>query len=236
MWKLVIIAAIGLLVGCATSYGPKGFWRGGGFSETMLAPDVAQIIFKGNGYTSDERASDYAVLHAAELALTNGYRFIHIDGMTTSNVSSTAYVAGYAHTTFTGNGMYTTGVPAIPLTFNFPTGKVTARFHHELQPGDLDADFISKSIRGKYKLPQLASVSGGEARATAEIQPATPAESHAIAPDLAAVVLSAQRASTSQGCGDVSSRGGGEFVANCGSHRLVIACEGVQCRPVHTER
>ena len=236
MRKLLIIATIGLLVGCATSYGPKGFWRGGGFSETMLAPDVAQIIFKGNGYTSDERASDYAVLHAAELALTNGYRFIHIDGMTTSNVSSTAYVAGYAHTTFTGNGMYTTGVPAIPLTFNFPTGKVTARFHHEPQPGDLDASFISKSIRGKYKLPQLDSAQNGDTPAVTKTEAAAPVESYANAPDLAATVLSAQRSSASQGCGDVSSRGSGEFVASCGSYRLVISCEGDQCRPVRTEK
>lgn len=42
------------MAGCYTSYAPKSFWNGGGFSETMTAPDLAQVSFKGNGHTGDE--------------------------------------------------------------------------------------------------------------------------------------------------------------------------------------
>ena len=53
--KELLFAALLLpLAGCYTSYPPKSFWNGGGFSETTTAPDLAQVSFKGNGHTGDE--------------------------------------------------------------------------------------------------------------------------------------------------------------------------------------
>jgi hypothetical protein len=50
----------------------------GGYSDTALAPDVYKISFGGNGYTTQERATDFAVLRAAELTLSHGYRYFGI--------------------------------------------------------------------------------------------------------------------------------------------------------------
>lgn len=60
-----------LLEGCATSHQEKGFT--GGYSETQLAPDVFRVNFAGNGYTSSERAQDFALLRAAELSLVHEF-------------------------------------------------------------------------------------------------------------------------------------------------------------------
>jgi len=65
IYGLLILPLI--IVGCATGYHQNGFT--GGFSETRLAPDVFRITFRGNGYTSAERAQDFALLHASELVL-----------------------------------------------------------------------------------------------------------------------------------------------------------------------
>ncbi len=77
------------LSGCATSYQQKGFT--GGYSETQLAPDVFRVNFQGNGYTSSERAQDFALLRAAELSLERGFRYFALldetDLHTRTNIS-----------------------------------------------------------------------------------------------------------------------------------------------------
>ena len=70
VWILILSAF--LLSGCATAYQPKGFT--GGFSETQLDESVFQVSFRGNAYTSSERAADFTLLRSAELTIENGYR------------------------------------------------------------------------------------------------------------------------------------------------------------------
>jgi hypothetical protein len=60
-----------LIVGCATGYHSTGFT--GGYSDTQLGPDIFRVSFRGNAYTEPERVQDFALLHAAELALSHGY-------------------------------------------------------------------------------------------------------------------------------------------------------------------
>ena len=69
--QLVAIAAVVFASGCATPYQSNSLT--GGFSDTRLAPDVFRVTFRGNGYTSDERAQDFAMLRAAELSLQHGF-------------------------------------------------------------------------------------------------------------------------------------------------------------------
>ncbi len=59
---LASVFSLWFLSGCATSYQQRGF--AGGYSETQLAPDVFRVNFEGNGYTSSERAQDFALLRA----------------------------------------------------------------------------------------------------------------------------------------------------------------------------
>ncbi len=75
MKQLVITACfLGMLFqGCATSYQSVGF--AGGYSETRLDKNVFKVSFAGNGYTGRERATDFAFLRSAELALQHGYKY-----------------------------------------------------------------------------------------------------------------------------------------------------------------
>jgi len=52
----------------------------GGWSETWLAPDVVEVSFRGNGYTSAERVQDLAILHAAETMEKAGFNFFTFGG------------------------------------------------------------------------------------------------------------------------------------------------------------
>lgn len=67
-----------VLVSC-TSYQSAG--ATGGFSETQLNATTYQVRFKGNGYTSKERTSQFLLRRAAELTLERGYRYFVISGL-----------------------------------------------------------------------------------------------------------------------------------------------------------
>src|SRR5204862_5042008 len=88
--------------GCATPYQSGGF--GGGFSDTQLALDIFRVNFRGNGYTSPERAQDFALLRASELALQHGFaHFAIIDQHNSTRVQSYT-TPGTAQTTAYGTG------------------------------------------------------------------------------------------------------------------------------------
>lgn len=102
---MVRVLILGLLlgtVGCATGYHARGL--GGGFSETQLDLNVFQVRFRGNGYTSQERATDFALLRSAELARKNGFEFFIIADRGDETRS-------FAHTTPTES--YTTGTASV---------------------------------------------------------------------------------------------------------------------------
>lgn len=123
------VAAV-LLSGCATSYKEKGLT--GGYSETQLGENIFKVSFRGNGFTSQERASDYTLLRSAELTLENGYRYfiivdyqenVKLSTYTTPSVSDTDvnvynsgdHVYGNATTTTYGGQTYTISKPSILL-------------------------------------------------------------------------------------------------------------------------
>ncbi len=60
-------------VGCATPYQSTGAL--GGYSSTKLGPRLYQVRFAGNGFTSNDRASEFILRRAAELALENNFRY-----------------------------------------------------------------------------------------------------------------------------------------------------------------
>ncbi len=113
----IFLLATVLISGCATGYQAQGFK--GGFSETQLDHNVFVVSFKGNGFTSLEKASDFSLLRSAELALQNGYKYFAIIDRqsynnnstyttpTTSNTTANAYVYGnnvYGNATTTTYG------------------------------------------------------------------------------------------------------------------------------------
>lgn len=111
--NMILMAFALFLIGCATAYGPQSYM--GGFSETQLTPNAWQVRFVGNGYTSSERASDFALLRTAELMLESGFKyFVVLDSANqaqayTFTTPQTATTTLNANTNVFGNTATTTG-------------------------------------------------------------------------------------------------------------------------------
>jgi hypothetical protein len=72
----ILILLVLLLVGCS-SYSKMGI-VGPGYDETWINNTVVDVIYRGNGFTSAEKAKNYTLLRSAELALEKGYGFFQV--------------------------------------------------------------------------------------------------------------------------------------------------------------
>ncbi len=155
---LVLILAI-MIGGCATTYQRVGLT--GGYSETQLGENVFQVSFRGNGYTSYQRTSDFSLLRSAEVALENGYNyFIIVDSekysktgtYTTPTRSYTTgsaydygnYAYGSATTTTYGGQTYFISKPRAVNTI------VCFKEKPDINGIVYNSEFVVKSIRTKY--------------------------------------------------------------------------------------
>jgi len=164
--KQVLLLFVGgfslwFLSGCATSYQQKGFT--GGYSETQLAPDVFRVNFQGNGYTSSERAQDFALLRAAELGLEKGFKYFALLDESSSSKLSTFTTSGSAYTTGSASVIgntatysgHTTYTPGQTYLISKPhTGVLVRGFMSK--PDDIytfEVEFLQQSLKRKYNLP-----------------------------------------------------------------------------------
>lgn len=118
-----------ILASCATSYQRSGLT--GGYSETKLGENIWSISFQGNGYTNDERASDFTLLRSAEVCLENGYSFFII----TQNTGQSS-VGG-------GQNFIVSSPSRNNTVVCFKEKPVEYTIH-------FDANFVYGSIRSKY--------------------------------------------------------------------------------------
>ncbi len=156
---IILVTFAVILSGCATPYHKKGLM--GGFSETQLGENIFRVTFKGNGFTSPERASDFTLLRSAEVALENGFKyFIIVDSEkyteieafttpTTSYTTGSVYGDGsYAHinatTTTYGGQTYFISKPSSTNTI------VCFKEKPKIDGVVYDAELIVRSIRDKY--------------------------------------------------------------------------------------
>jgi len=157
----IIVLLVAVLSGCATTYQRESF--SGGYSETQLGENIFQVTFRGNGYTSRERASDLSLLRSAEVVLENGFRyFVIVESEKGSKVSahttpSTSYTTGsaygygnYAHgsatTTTSGGQTYFISKPRATNTI------LCFKEKPEINGLVFDAEFVTKSIKQKYEI------------------------------------------------------------------------------------
>ncbi len=126
-----------MFLGCSTSYQSKGF--SGGYSESQLGPNIYKIYFKGNGYTSKEKAEDFAMLRAAELTLQNHYRYFEVID---SNAEETLSL--YHNTSNKQNVLISK--PGSSLNIKFSSEKF------EDKKLFFDARFICDSLGRKYEI------------------------------------------------------------------------------------
>ena len=97
-----IIFGVVLITACQTPYKSNGLM--GGYSETWYTPDTVRVIFRGNGYTSRERAQDFALLRASELSLQHGFGFFGVIDESDSTAVSSYTTPGYSTTRSVGIG------------------------------------------------------------------------------------------------------------------------------------
>lgn len=160
-----------LLFGCATTYQPNGL--SGGFSETQLDTNVFVVSFKGNGYTDEEKASDFALLRSAEIAINNGFKYFTIVDsknyskessyttpiQSTTSVNSNTYGSAYVYgnkanlnlntngtvnTTISGGETYIVSKPRASNTI--------ICFNDKPEGFSYNAELILKSIKAKYAI------------------------------------------------------------------------------------
>lgn len=164
MKQLVIVLAAALfLCGCATPYQRTGFT--GGISETQLQPNVFSVHFRGNGYTSRQRSTDFAMLRCAELAIQNGFAYFVIADssqdtktmMYNTGGSSQTYgtVNTFGNTSYGSFNTYHSGSTSVPI--NKPRSSYTIVCFKEKPEGNnmaFDAEFLANSLRQKYRIGQ----------------------------------------------------------------------------------
>jgi hypothetical protein len=147
-----------MLTSCATQYTSRGFT--GGYSDTQLAPDAFRITFSGNGFTSSERTQDFAILRAADLTLSHGFRYFGIVNSVSGGNTSSITLPGQSYTTAQatryGNTAYGTATTTYMPPTNIPifkpnTGMLIRCFAERPPDGYVfDAQFLSHSLRTKY--------------------------------------------------------------------------------------
>jgi hypothetical protein len=108
------------LAACATEptrYQPAASPHAVGFTEMRIEPGRYRIVFQGGPGAPMEQVSDYALLHAADLALSQGYdwfrvidRETHETGYSGSSLSFGVGGASFGHHSATGVGV-SSGIP-----------------------------------------------------------------------------------------------------------------------------
>jgi len=159
MRKIFISLMIfGFCIGCATTYQKKGFT--GGYSDTQLGENMFKVTFRGNGYTSSERALDFCLLRCADLAIEHEFPYFIIINAS-EDVSHSTYTTPTTATTTTrvdyfGNLISDTKINGgETYIISKPSAANTIVCFKE-KPTDIavvyDASFITNSIREKYRI------------------------------------------------------------------------------------
>jgi hypothetical protein len=90
--KILLLLTGFFLAGCATPYQSSSFM--GGFDETKLSKNSYQVNFKGNKYSSTQRAIDFTLLRSAELTLESGYTYFVVIDSQNRTQKSLDYIPG----------------------------------------------------------------------------------------------------------------------------------------------
>lgn len=131
---------------CCTPYRQAGIM--GGYSSTQLAENEWIVRFKGNGFTSSERSSDYCLLRCAEIAHEQGYNYFVIVESESLIRESRDYNATsriYGNTVYTDIDGYTIAKPSdINRVILFPEKPEGFQVY--------ETNFVIVSVRDKYNL------------------------------------------------------------------------------------
>jgi hypothetical protein len=114
-----------LFCSCATPYQPLGDRYG--YSEQQISNSVYEVSFRANGHSSYQRALDFAMLRAAEIALSHDAKSFAI--LDVANLSSARPYHSPTHPYWT-TALFMSPAdqsilpPAGPVTWTFPSYQV----------------------------------------------------------------------------------------------------------------
>jgi hypothetical protein len=128
----MILVFVAALMGCSTKYQSPGLT--GGVAVFPMGDDVFRVESRGNGYTSPGLVKDYALLAAAEKAVS--YNATHFIIVSREDASSAQEIqsGGIVRTSFTGNGAVTSYSPPLRGTIFRPGEDMYIRILNE-KPG-----------------------------------------------------------------------------------------------------
>jgi len=152
--KCLVFCAPALLIGCATMYQPHALT--GGFEEAQMNENSFRVSFRGNGYTSTNRAEELTLLRSAELCLERGFpAFVLLRERTDIKNES----IWFSNATVRGGNAYAAGGS---LLFSMPSTSNLVSCIHE-KPSNVfsyDAIVLYESLTTKYQVPRSAKFLG----------------------------------------------------------------------------
>lgn len=142
-----------LVVGCATAYQPHGL--SGGFEESQVNENSFRVSFRGNGYTSTNRAEELTLLRSAELCLERGFPAFLLLRERTDIKNESLWMS---NSSYRRGNVFSTGTN---LNFSMPSTSNLVSCIAE-KPSNVfsyDAVVLYESLTTKYQVPRSAKFS-----------------------------------------------------------------------------
>ena len=160
---LLIILPTLLFVSCSTPYQEVGTDVRGGYSFERKSQNIFNVLFEGNGFTTPQKASDFAILRAAEVTLEHQFKYFTKLGKKDISTSREIDTGGYATTTGTVSsyGTYTSNTTYTPssTTIYQPGYLIIIQCYTSKPSGHVgkiyDAKSVQMQLRTQYKLNSL---------------------------------------------------------------------------------
>lgn len=152
--RLLLIACLLSLAGCATKYQPMGFT--GGVAAQQMTADTFRIVARGNGSTASTTIQDYTMLKAAETTKEHGATHFLVVSAADASRTDQITTPGYAQTSFVGNMATTTYTPGMTETI-FKPGQdayiriLTLKPNQPAPPGAISAEEIMQFVGSRVQ-------------------------------------------------------------------------------------
>ena len=135
-------------------YQEMGF--GGSVSAQQMTANTFRIIARGNGYTSSTTVQDYTMLKAAEVTKQQGGSHFELISASDASHVGQFVTPGSAQTTFRGNSVATTYMPANVQSYFKPGQDAYIRILRIPEKGTppvgaISADEILQYVGGRIK-------------------------------------------------------------------------------------
>lgn len=151
------MGAATLAAGCATTYQPHGLT--GGFEESQVNANSFRVAFRGNGYTSTNRAEELTLLRSAELCLERGFPGFVLLRERTDLKNESLWMS---NTTVRRGNVFSSGTN---LNFSMPSTSnlVSCIAEKPANVFSYDAVVLYESLTTKYQVPRSPKFSDWQA-------------------------------------------------------------------------